>query len=196
MLTLLLFAGGCVKRRSALPPPVVRGPAYVELQPEWRVQVITPLLKSGGFLLKTTEQQESGNTITLRAGDEFLGYETAIYSVSKHPKEGVRVVLTEVAMNRDGQLTHPAKSFAPRLRMPKRMRHVRLLYSLKVSDADHGMAVLAARNLAALGELTTNVQARPETECRNSRESYCEWVPAGIAMRVEKRIGADWKPAN
>ena len=63
----------------------------MELEAAWRVRVITPKLKSGGFLLKRAEQHESGNTITLRAGDEFLGYETAPYGVEARAEGGVGV---------------------------------------------------------------------------------------------------------
>ncbi|MBI2688719.1 MAG: hypothetical protein HYX27_20650 [Acidobacteria bacterium] len=193
----VVMAGCAHKARAPLPPaPTFRGPSFVELQPGWRVRVITPVLKSGGFILKTEEQQEQGNTITLRMGDEFLGYETAIYSVGKHKRGGVEIALTEVAMNRSGQLTHAAKSIAPRIRKPDRLRHVRLLYTLRVSDADHNMAVLAAADSQRLAALTQRVQASPATACVNNRNEYCEWVPAGVAMRAEKPNGTGWAPAN
>jgi hypothetical protein len=196
LLVLLLVLGGCAKKRLPVPPPVVRGPSYAELEAGWRVRVISPVLKSGRFILKTAEQQEEGNTITLRAGDEFQGYETATYAVGRHPQGGVRVALTDVILNKGGALKHPAKSFAPRLRMPGRLRHVRLLYTMKVSDADHNMAVLAATNSPRLAALTARVQAAPAAECRVSRNEYCEWIPAGVAVRAEKPRGADWVPAN
>jgi hypothetical protein len=198
LLVAAVLLAGCAKRHPVpLPPaPVVRGPAFAELEAGWRVRVVTPLLKSGGFLLKATEQQEEGNTITLRAGDEFQGYETAIYGVGAHKKGGVQIALTEVTMNRNGQLTHPAKSFAPRLRQPARLRHVRLLYMLKVSDADHNMAVLAAADSVRLAALTQRVQAAPATECRVSRNEYCEWIPAGVAVRAERQRGAAWVPVT
>lgn len=198
LLVAAVLLAGCAKRPPAPPPPapILRGPSFAELAAGWRVRVITPLLKSGGFLLKATEQQEEGNTITLRAGEEFQGYETAIYGVGAHKKGGVQIALTEVTLYRNGQLTHPAKSFAPRLRQPARLRHVRLLYMLKVSDADHNMAVLAAADSARLAALTQRVQAEPATACGVSRNEYCEWIPAGVAVRAERPRGADWVPVN
>lgn len=190
----LAVLGGCATKRPPVPvpPPRISGPSYLDLQPGWRVQVVTPVLKSGGFLLKAAEQTEEGNTITLRAGDEFQGYETAVYGVGKERRIG----LTEVTMNRGGALTHPAKPFAPRLRVPRRMRHVRLLYTLKVSDADHNMAVLAARDEARLQALTSAVQGDPQGACRSNRNEYCEWIPAGVAMKAERPEGAAWVPAR
>jgi hypothetical protein len=158
--------------------------------------VITPKLKSGGFLLKKVERQESGNTITLRAGDEFLGYETALYGVEARKDGGIRVALTGVDFDRDGTITHSAKSFAPRFRMPGRFRRVRLLYMQKVSDADHAMAVLAAPDSPRLAALTQRVQASPDIGCRNSRNEYCEWIPAGVAVRAERAKGDGWAPVR
>ena len=154
------------------------------------------MLKSGGFLLKIADQPEEGNTIALRAGDDFLGYETATYAVEARKDGGVRVALTGVDLNRDGAITHPAKSVAPRLRMPNRFRRVRLLYMRKVSNADHAMAVLAAPDSPGLAALTRRVEASPATACRNNRNEYCEWIPAGVAVRPEYRQGADWIPAR
>lgn len=158
--------------------------------------MITPKLKSGGFLLKRAEQQESGNTITLRAEDEFLGYETATYGVEARTEGGVRVRLIGVEFNREEAITHPAKPFAPRLRIPDRFRRVRLLYMSRVSDADHAMAVLAAPDSPRLAVLTRSVQASPKTACRKNRGEYCEWIPAGVALRPERPNGANWVPAR
>jgi hypothetical protein len=66
------------------------------------------------------------------------------------------------------------------------MRHVRLLYMQKVSQADHNMAVLAATDRQRLQALTQRVQAAPEAECRGNRNEYCEWIPAGVAVRAER----------
>ena len=64
------------------------------------MRVITPVLKSVGFLLKTMDQQEQGNTITLRVTDEFFGYETVTYAVGGRKDDGVRVALSAVELNR------------------------------------------------------------------------------------------------
>ena len=178
----VVVLAGCAGRKPLPQPPPARavsGPRYVDLVPGGRVTVVTPILKSGKFLLQTGEAKEEGNTITLRVGDEFQGYETAVYLVG----EGARITVGEVKVNKGGVETAVAKPFAPRLRVPGRMRHVRLLFTLKVSDADHNMAVLAARDPGRLGALTGRVEADPAGACRTTRNEYCEWVPAGVAVR-------------
>lgn len=196
--TLLVILGGCARHPPPPPPAPAasRGPSYVDLEAGWRVVVITPMLRFGGFQLKKVEQQESGKTITLRAGDEFLGYETATYAVDAREDGGVQVALTAVDYNRNGAITPAIKSFAPRLRMPYRFRRVRLLYMQKVSDADHAMAVLAAPDPAQLAVLTRSVQASPKTACRANRNEYCEWIPAGVAVRPERPVNRGWVPAR
>lgn len=196
MIAALALAGCAAKRLPPPPPAPVRAPTHVGLEPGWRVKVITPVLRSGGFLLKSDEQHEDGNTITVRVGDEFLGYETAIHALRKGKRGGVRVAPAEVTLNKSGQLTHPPKPFAPRLRVPGRLEFVHLLFMQAASDADHNMAVLAATDGARLAELTERVQASPATACRSSRKEYCEWVPAGVAVRAERPQGADWVPAR
>jgi len=196
-LAVLLIAGCTKKPPVPLPPaPVVRGPAYLDLQAGWRVRVVTPILKSGGFLLKSPEQKEEGSTITIHTGDEFQGYETTHYAVKAHKSGGVQVKVEEVLISRDGKTIHGYKPFAPRFRGPGRLRHVRLLYMLRASTADHNMAILAAADATRLADLTRRVQADPSHACVRTRADYCEWVPPGVAVRPERPNGAAWVPAN
>ena len=72
MAALVIVLAGCA-RHLVPPPPVSSGPSYVELEAGWRVRVITPMLKSGGFPLKIADRQEEGSMIAPRACDDFLG---------------------------------------------------------------------------------------------------------------------------
>lgn len=183
----VIALAGCAPRRMPPPKvPLVRSPAYLDLEAGWSVHVVTPVLKSGGFLLRPQEERAEGNTITMRADDEVLGYETAVYGVKQGRRGGVRLALSQVTLHRGDTLTRPRKSIAPGLGMPGRMRYVRLLYMQKVSDADHNMAILAATDTARLQALTQRVQATPLAGCRDSRHEYCAWVPAGVAVRAER----------
>ena len=181
----LLLAGvillaGCA-RHAPLPPAPVRAP-YTDLKPGQRVTVVTPILKSGGFLVRSAGTQVDGRTITMQAGDDFLGYETAVYQLDARS----RVRLLEASVSKGGVVTPQAKSIAPRLNVPERMRYVRLLYTLRVSAADHNMAVLAAADAKRLIALTERVQSDPAGACRSSAKEYCEWVPAGVAVRPDR----------
>lgn len=186
LILLLAVLTGCVRLPLPQPPPPPGGPTHLDLEAGWRVRVITAKLKSGGFLLKKTEEKQEGGTITMRAGDEFLGYETATYNVDPRKDGGIRIALAAVEFNHNGAITQSSKSFAPRMAIPVRFRRIRLLYMQKASNADHAMAVLAARGSDLLEVLTAAVRARPETACRTNRHEYCEWIPAGVAVRAER----------
>jgi len=51
----------------------VTGPRYyIDLEPGWRLRVVTPILKDGGYVVKTQGE-------TVEPG--FLGYEVSFYDV-------------------------------------------------------------------------------------------------------------------
>ncbi len=76
-ITLCLAALACRSARlptaASTPKPPVG--TYVDLEPGWRLRVITPLVARGGYVLKTALVEQQGNTVTLKAGADFLGYE-------------------------------------------------------------------------------------------------------------------------
>jgi hypothetical protein len=186
----LLLAGaillaGCA-RHAPLPPAPARAP-YTDLKPGQRVTVVTPILKSGGFLVRSAESKVeaapgAGLNVTMKMDEDFQGYETAVYQLDARS----RVRLLEASVSKGGVVTPQTKSIAPRLNVPAKMRYVRLLYTLRVSAADHNMAVLAAANAKRLTSLTERVQSDPAGACRSSAKEYCEWVPAGIAVRPDR----------
>src|SRR5439155_92686 len=74
---------GCAARNPRVngkPESTVTDSGHIDLKPGWRLCVITPLLKSGGFRLRTSIA-ESGDHTLIASREDFLGYETAYYSV-------------------------------------------------------------------------------------------------------------------
>ena len=205
---------GCVTRagRSLLPDPpalapmhaVIPEPAlnefardsdYVDLRAGERLCVITPLLKSGGYEVKSAVQEVGGNTVTLLAAD-LEGYETAYYSVRTRQGGGVRIEFSAAEVTKDGATVPQPRPSAFRFEVPPAARLVRLLYLVRVSRADHDMAVISADEERALGALTDAVRARPEA-CRSEAHAFCSWVPRGIAVRPEQQDGAGgWVPVR
>lgn len=169
---------GCA-RHLPVPPPSLT-PNHIDIQTGWRLRVITPILKSGGYLVKTTEASTTGNTITLATTPDFTGYETAYYAATP---TGIK--FESATMHRDGHASPQAKPVATLFKIPNRMRFTRLVYVARLSKADHEMAVLAARDFADLAVFTAAVLAQP-TGCVGDKRRYCEWIPAGIAVRPEK----------
>ena len=194
---------GCLSRPvrvSTTPPPADAQNSYIDLQPGWRIRVIAPLTKSGSFQVAATEQSTVGNTITLSTSDDFLGYQTAYYSVGPRSRTEVQIAFISAEDTKGGVTGAPqAVPALPLFQLPRDARHVRLLYVTRRSGTDHDMAVLAAKNQDALAPLTADVQKDP-VSCRDARHVFCSWIPAGIAVRPELRkvvSGAEqWVPAR
>ena len=188
--------------------PAVSLPArgnHVDLQGEWRVVVITPILAGGGFVLGGAESggaEESGIggtkiTLTMKAGDEFLGYEESRYAVEPRGGKGeIRMRLEEVTEMREGQKVAKEKPRLGLFDLPREMRHVRLIYLRRSEQASHNMAVVAAADRAGLEEVTKEVEADPVKGCGMEKGRMCRWVPAGVAVRPERRDGEMWKPVR
>jgi hypothetical protein len=181
--------------RKAKPQPVVsvgQG-AFLDLQPEWRIRTITPILKSGAFRLPSATRQE-GLTSSIDSRGEFLGVETAFY----HVRRDMRLELASVEASVEGKAEKRSKPIANLFQLPADVRHVRFVYLTRVSDADHDMAIVAARTTTEIDELTRKVKSEPAGACGST--PYCTWVPAGIAVLAQAKVNVDgadlWIAAN
>lgn len=197
-LALACVFAGCSTHHARAPAAAAITPAsssYIDLEPGWRLRVVTPILKSGGYRLGAADLQVSGDTVTLSAGPDFLGYELAYYAVKARGVEFLSAQIT-----RDGQTAPQPRPVARLFQLPRGVRHVRLIYLIRVSQADHDMAVAAAKDMNALDALTRRVMANPADGCKTERGAVCSWIPAGIAATPEVRVmvgGAEhWVPAR
>lgn len=132
------------------------------------------MFRSGGYHLPVEEPRPQGATITIQTNSDFLGYEQAFYDVTP----GLRIIFSNAETAIDG-VSQP--NAAPRVALfplpHPEARHVRLLYLVRSSAADHNMAILAAPDLPRLS-----------TACVSSKHLYSAWVPSGIALRPQSTI--------
>jgi hypothetical protein len=204
-LTLLLVTAACGPRRptATAPAPPAAPRSYIDLAPGWRLSVITPILRSGKFLLEPARVSqpvaggERSLNLTVEAGPDFLGYERSYYAVEPWRK-GVRVRFQNAERVIDGKSTPSAQPLVKLFESPPEIRHLRLIFLIRGSQADHNMALVGAATLEALDPLTRQVQSDPTSACRSQRGEFCAWVPAGIAVRPEVRRGGpdEWIPAQ
>jgi len=167
--------------RVAGPTAEVTGPRYyIDLEPGWRLRVVTPILKDGGYVVKTQGE-------TVEPG--FLGYEVSFYDVRARG-----VAFRSAEMHRKDEVTPASRPIVPLFQLPAGSRYVRLIYLLRASGADHEMAVVAARRREALDPFTAAVRADPEA-CRAGRSAWCAWIPNGIAVAPERPAGDQWEAA-
>ena len=193
-LTLSLLLTSCAFHHVSTPVPPTNT-SYIDLEPGWRLRVVTPILKSGGYRVKPTSESSSGDTVALSVGDDFLGYEVAFYAVAR---DGVQLISAETTRN--GQTVPQPQPVAHLFQLPAGVRYVRLIYLVRDSQADHDMAVAAADDMQALNALTQGVLANPAGACHAEERAFCAWIPAGIAVvpEIPKRTKGviEWIPAR
>ncbi len=186
-LAVLITLTGCASRsvRTPASPSTanLRAP-YLDLQPGWRLRVITPLTKSGTYRPRMRKQEQNSATVTLSPADDFIGYETAYYALRPRGRTGVHIVFASAVDTQNGITAAVAHPRARLFELPHGAKYVRLLYLKRVSETDHDMAVLASDEPTLLAQFTTQVQADPHA-CENLRDTFCSWIPAGIAVRAE-----------
>ena len=193
-LAVLGFLLSCTSRTVRVPFAALLAStsnAYINIQTGWRLTVVTPIVRSGGYVLKSLDVQTDGNAVALSAGTDLIGYEVAHY-IAKGQKVGrVRIVFSSARVTRDDQTEPQLRPIVPLFQMAGRSTYLRLIYLVRVSRADHNMAVVAATRVDALDAATRQVQANPIEGCKVDRYASCSWVPEGIAVRPEvlKTVG-------
>jgi hypothetical protein len=160
---------------------------HVDLLPGWRVQVVTPVLKSGGYLPQITETSREGRDIAFATTDDFVGYETSYYAVKERNGGGVRIVFMSAWVTENGMTTRRPRPIVPIFELPDSMRFVPLIYTVRVSQTDHDTAIVAASDSQQLDKLTEHVRTDPAAACRTNPPDVCRWVPKGIAVQTEER---------
>jgi hypothetical protein len=201
-LSAVTVLGGCGQKRVAVATPAPRSrpdDAYVDLEAGWRLRVVMPLRNSGTKISAEAPQQSSGNTLTVVAGKDFLGYETDYYDVASSGRGGVKVRFRSAEITSDGQMVRQTFPTMKLFVVPRHAIFLRLLYLERGSEADHNMAVVGANRKDRLEQLTQSVEADP-ANCAVSGATVCRWMTAGVAVRPEvtKAVSGveQWVPAR
>jgi hypothetical protein len=210
-----ILAASCAPHK-VLPPTEASPPHswhWVDLHAGWRVRVVTPVTRSGSFLVKAepvpearvspgsaqaTHRTAGAALINLKAGKDLIGYEVALYSVKPRRGRGVRVSFRSAAINIDGKNVARPHPVLPLFRLPRNYRSVRILHLAWGRHGDHDAAVLAVSRREQLDALTRKVEFHASA-CVDRPGSLCSWVPAGVAVILEhKKSSGDnsqWTPA-
>ena len=189
ILTLLTALKGCAARNvhvQAKEPVGFDDFSYLDLQVGWRLRVVTPILKSGGYLLHSLDKQSNDDLTHLSAGPDFIGYETSYYAVKKHGTD-LRIDFTSAETVIDGKMNKQLVPLARLFEFPLGMRYARIIYLVRKSDADHNVALLYAADTEALAISTLNLQAAPDMGCKQGVGSFCSWVPQGISVQPQEQ---------
>ena len=183
-----MFSSGCASRLSHPHPnvPLDIQKSFLDLQPGWRIEVFTPVLKSGGYLPQLKREEQQGNSLVFTAGDDLVGYETSRYAVEKRRDGGVKIKFRSATITREGKKIPQSRPLLPLFDLPEEARYVRLVYMVRVSGADHDTAIAAARDLSKLDLLSEWMESGSGDSCKTQTDFSCVWVPKGVGIRVER----------
>ena len=182
LLSLLLLPSCAHRNRNkgvSAPPPI----DFLEFMPGSTVQVVIPLTRSGSYVLPSIRTQKP-NDFDIHAGDDFIGYEKVVYKVTARRDGGVEVGFTHAADWRNGKRSTVEN---PKLKLFEDLtafRYFRLVFLTRESQADHNMAIVAAKNPLTLKELSDAVTN--SAQCQTTNDAVCRWVPEGVAVTVDK----------
>lgn len=138
-----------------------------------------PMLRSGGYVVPSVRNADP-KKLEIEASDDFLGYEKDHYVIRARNDGGIRIEFSRAEVWEKGKTSTRQH---PKLRLfsqAANVKHVRLVYLIRVSETDHNMAIVASDDLAALEEATRTVTKN--ADCQNSERVTCTWVPEGIAV--------------
>lgn len=178
---------GCASRtaRVGAIPATSANNDYLDIKAGWRLTTVTPILKSGGYVLKTPDKPASSSNGLTLSGTDFLGYEIAHYGVKGQRGGRVRVEFDSAEVTKEGTTDPQSHSIAPLFQEARRPNYLRLIYLIRISQADHNMAVVTAKQIDALDAVTRQVQTNPADGCKVDQLAACKWIPDGIAVRAE-----------
>jgi hypothetical protein len=94
----------------------------------------------------------------------------------------VRLRFRWAEITKDGKTVHEANPPTLPFTLPRGTGHIRLVYFVRLSQADHNMAILASKHLETLNTFTAQLRRVP-TICKHDAEVFCSWVPAGVGVR-------------
>ncbi len=186
-LVFLVALVGCTRTNTATVALPSITHEYIDLIAGWRLRIVAPVTKSGSYDVKTESSQQQGNVITLKSSDDLIGFETSFWSIKARPGGGVSILLASAELTVDGKPSAIAKPTRALLNVPNTARYVRAFYLTRKSDADHNMALAGAPRLDQLEAFTLAFRDSPNEACADyvKQHHYCEWIPAGMAVRPE-----------
>jgi hypothetical protein len=189
--TILVTSAGCSRKIVSVPVAsnIAKPDDYMDLEPEWKLRIVVPLLKSGGFRPAVSGQQTDGNTMSMSAED-LLGYEVSHYVANGKSASRVRLVFVSAEATRDGKTVPEAHAPALPFALPPRHEHIRLVYLVRVSKADHNMAIVAAKRPDALNAFTKRLRRIPAFAREKKREFFVPGCPQ--ALPCGRKNHEDW----
>ncbi len=118
------------------------------------------------------------------AASNLVGYSSSYYAIEGRGKDKVHLRFASAEVTKEGVTKPEAEPPQLPFALPQKAGLIRLIYLLRSSQSDHNMAIVATAKQELLSTFTEQVQADP-SRCAVTKQIFCSWVPAGIAVRPE-----------
>ncbi len=184
-------------REYALLNSPTRTTGRSDLLPWIKLRVTTPIFREGApadakFITDdhgVVEEAPGELSITLKASDDFVGYEFAWYALRPRLDGGARLEL-EFSETHIGEETTRTQTSRQHLEFGGDARYFRILVLTRISDSDHDTALLAGSTLAELEERTKAVEGDP---ARCERMAGCVSIDTRVALLPFVSVQANGK---
>jgi hypothetical protein len=170
---------------------------HLDLESGWRLTAVTPLTRRSAtepwrYGRATGKGELSGQTlnltVTLDPGQQF-GFETARYRVTPRG-----LAFDSASRNLEGVEGAASRPILELIPAGTAKQKLRLLFLTRASDAEYNLALLSARDLAALEAFTAAVRAAPDAACQVEERRWCVWAPPGVALRAKRPVNGRFQP--
>jgi hypothetical protein len=173
---------------ASAPGSLVPARTFVDLQPGWRLSLVTPLRRDsateawryGQPNVKTETTNGLNVTISVNPGSQF-GFERTAYAVLAKG-----LAWQESVRNLEGKEERAVEPILKLFPKPAGTQRLRLLFLTRASDLNYNTALLSAPNQSAMEAFTLAVRANPDQACLPGKSQTCIWIPPGVAARPEK----------
>ena len=197
LLNVCLLLTGCGPQRPAHPnPPNIGELGYLDLKAGWRLRVVVPIVRTGGYIVPMITKLE-GHTISVTAGKDFVGYETDYYDVQSSIGSAVTIKFRHAEAVVQGKKSKPKQPALALFDLPPHDGFIRIVYLIRASRHDHDMVVLTSTDENVLRDLTVKTMSNGRDACQTSNRTTCVQIPAGVAVIPEEKVreaGKDqWK---
>ncbi len=158
----------------------------VDVGPEMRLQVVSPLWKKpgvGSMADGPYSVTASGHSLTVKSTDNLLGYETALYSL--HPRTGgIGYSIDPLYADRhvDGKVDRTAQPVTNYFRFPLDAGFYRIFY--KSGQNEYTALMLAGRTPSELDRANKILDASgASASCANVEGGMCIAIPKAVAVQ-------------
>jgi hypothetical protein len=160
----------------------------VDIGPQTRLEVVSPVFREGTPLgaspVEPDETTENGDalTVTVRAADNLIGFETAWYGIRPHTSHaGSSMVPLRAERNVQGKIEPLPRPATNAFAFPAEAAFYRLFY--KADQTEFTALAVAARTQAELEERTKILEAGPAS-CKKLNDDLCLAIPKGVGVNA------------